>query len=80
MSQSTGTDHPFIVEEECERNLKAVDVKVRVKGAGFQRVQLPSGNWFVHQRPVAIEAAVEVTKPSELSMEGVARRLREQVT
>jgi len=50
--------------------------KCAVKGAELQRVRLPPGNWFAP--PVAIEAAVEATKLSELSMERVARRLRER--
>ena len=33
---------------------------------------------FGSLQPVAIEAAVEVTKPSEPSMERIARRFREQ--
>ena len=41
-----------------------------VKGVGFQRVQIPPGNWSL--QPVAIGAAVEVTKPSEPSMERIA--------
>ena len=50
-------------------------LKCAVKGAGLQRVQLPPGNWSLH--PVAIETTAEATKRSELSMERVARRLRE---
>jgi hypothetical protein len=41
-----------------------------VKGAGFQWVRIPPGSWSL--QPVAIGAAVEVTKPSEPSMERVA--------
>jgi hypothetical protein len=51
-------------------------IKCAVKGAGLQRVQLPPGNYSLH--PVAIETAAEATKLSELSMERVARRLRER--
>jgi hypothetical protein len=50
--------------------------KCAVKGAGLQRVKLPPGNWFAP--PVAIEAAAEATKLSELSMERVAWRLGER--
>jgi hypothetical protein len=41
-----------------------------VKGVGFQWVQIPPGNWSL--QPVAIGAAVEVTKPSKPSMERIA--------
>ena len=41
-----------------------------VKGVGFQWVRIPPGNWSL--QPVAIGAAVEVTKPSEPSMERIA--------
>jgi hypothetical protein len=51
--------------------------KCAVKGAGLQRVQFPPGNLFA-LHPVAIEAAAEATKLSELSMERVAWRLRER--
>ena len=51
-------------------------IQCAVNGVGFLWVQVPPGNWS--RRPVAIEAAVEVTKPSEPSMERIARRFREQ--
>ena len=41
-----------------------------MKGVGFQWVQIPPGNWSL--QPVAIGAAVEVTKPSKPSMERIA--------
>jgi hypothetical protein len=50
--------------------------KCAVKGAGLQWVQLPPGTGSLH--PVAIETIVEATKLSELSMERVARQLRER--
>ncbi|HEX5731204.1 MAG TPA: hypothetical protein VF131_00100, partial [Blastocatellia bacterium] len=40
------------------------------KGVGFQWVRVPPGNWSL--QPEAIGAAVEVTKPSEPSMERIA--------
>ena len=46
------------------------------KGGRFQRVRFPPGNWSL--QPVAIGAAVEVTKPPEPSMERVVERPREQ--
>ena len=41
-----------------------------VKGADLQRVKIPPGNCSFH--PVAIGAAVEVTKPPKPPMERVA--------
>jgi hypothetical protein len=57
-------------ESVSERPNYASKKSCAVKGVGFQRVQIPPGNWSL--QPVAIGAAVEVTKPSKPSMERIA--------
>ena len=57
--------------------LKSIDVTVRrEKALDFSGCNSRPGTGSLH--PVAIETIVEATKLSELSMERVARRLRER--
>jgi hypothetical protein len=61
----------------CSIYSVSVDEKVRrEKALGFSGCKSRPGNGSLH--PVGIEAAAKATKLSELSMEGVARRLRER--
>ena len=58
------------IHNHLRRNIVMHFMQCAVKGVGFQWVRVPPGNWSL--QPVAIGAAVEVTKPSKPSMERIA--------
>jgi hypothetical protein len=61
----------------CEHLIRiVVEIVRREKALDFSRCKSRPGTGSLH--PVAIEAAAEATKLSELSMERVAWRLRER--